>query len=181
MHYFQLGQTRNFKIKIKLILLLTCLMPCKISLIIIKIILQAVVLMLVIDVQHDVNRSFTRRIVLVSILNSYKDRPDQSFTLTRGVEVAFGHFFSNRSKLQAIIIFGEILRLCSVCAVDCFKSTLMSSFVPTRCANLHELNNYSRGLCLRSLVMWAWWLVNKSPTLSVTTFVNTVGYPDTTK
>ena len=86
--------------------------------------------MFVIDVQRDINRSFTRKIVLVSILNSYKDRPDQSFTLTRGVEVAFDNFFSSRTKLQAIIIFGEILRLCSMCAMDCFKFTLMSSFVP---------------------------------------------------
>ena len=119
MQYFQLGQTRNFKYKIKLILQLTCLMPCKSLLNIIKIILQAVVLMFVIDVQRHVNRSFTRGIVLVSILNSYTDRPDQSFTLTRGVEVAFGNFFSNRSKLQAIIILCDIMRLCSLYAMDC--------------------------------------------------------------
>ena len=101
MHYFQLGQTRNFKYKIKLILQLTCLMPCKISQNIIKKFLQAVVLMFVIDVQHYVNRSFTRGIVLVSILNSYKDRPDQSFTLTRGVEVTFGNFFFKLIKTSS--------------------------------------------------------------------------------
>ena len=70
MLYFQLGQTRNFKIKIKLILQLTCLMPCKISLNIINIKIWAVVLMSVIDVQLDVNRFFWRGIVVVSILNS---------------------------------------------------------------------------------------------------------------
>ena len=70
MLYFQLGQTRNFKIKIKLILQLTCLMHCKISLNIIKIRLRAVVFMSVIDVQRDVNRFFRRGIVVVSILNS---------------------------------------------------------------------------------------------------------------
>ena len=102
MLYSQLGQTRNFKIKMKLILQLTCLMPCKISLNIIKIFLQAVVFMSIIDVQRDVNRSFTRGIVLVSILNSYKDRLDQSFALTRDVEVAFGNFFQTDQNFKQL-------------------------------------------------------------------------------
>ena len=77
MLYSKLGQTRNFKITIKLILQLTCLIPYKISLNIIKIRLRAVVLMSVIDVQRDVNRSFMRGIVVVSILNSNTEWSDQ--------------------------------------------------------------------------------------------------------
>ena len=69
-----------------------------------------------------------------------------------------------------------------MCAVDCFKCTRKSSFGLVRSANLHELNSNTSGLCWRlSLVIWAWWIMNRSPALSVTTSVNTVGYPDTSK